>query len=247
MEQMKSSPEVSTYPEFPENASLLSKKAIWLIVITLFLSVSLFLAGFFGAVHKVRSDAAAASAALTKEGASAATEVNLANALRKSTVKAVFEGEAIPAYSTAEVMALDVSKPSGVSVSDLQLVTRDALVGLEEAFWQAEQDYGVNCLFVMAIAAHESANGTMCYRPNNMFGYGGISFDSKEECIDTVARGLAYNYLSPNGSLYSGNTISSVNTRYAASSAWDDRVAHNMVVYYGTISESHNAALEKLK
>lgn len=142
---------------------------------------------------------------------------------------------------------MDVSKPSGVTVSDLELVTRGALVGLEEAFWQAEQDYGINCLFVMAIASHESANGTMCYAPNNMFGYGGISFDSKEECIDTVARNLAGSYLNPRGGLYSGKTISSVNKRYAASTTWDDKVARNMVVYYGTISENHNAALEKLE
>lgn len=247
MEQMNNSSELAKIPEFPENMPLLSKNAKLLIIIAVGISIILFSAGLFGAVHKIRSDAAAASAALTKEGSSAATEVDLANALRTSTVNAVFEGEAIPAYSASEVMKLDVSKPSGVTVSDLKLVTRGGLVGLEEAFWQAEQDYDINCLFVMAIAAHESANGTMCYRPNNMFGYGGISFDSKEECIDTVARGLANSYLNSDGGLYSGKTISSVNKRYAASTAWDDKVAHNMVIYYDTISENHNKALEKLK
>lgn len=247
MKPTNHSPEIARFPSFPENTPLLSKSAAQLIVITLCLSVTLFIAALLGAVHQVRSDAAAASAALTKERSSAATEVDLANALRTSTVDAVFEGEAIPAYSTSEVMAMDVSKPSGVTVSDLKLVSRGALVGLEEAFWQAEQDYDVNCLFVMAIAAHESANGTICFRPNNMFGYGGMSFASKEECIDTVARGLANNYLDPSGGLYSGNTISSVNKRYAASTTWDDKVARNMVTYYSTISENHNKALEKLK
>ncbi len=247
MEQMNNSSEIAKFPDLPENMPLLSKNAKRIIIITICLSLALFLLGLLMAVHKVRSDAAAASAALTREKSSAATEVDLANALRTSTVNAVFDGEAIPAYSTSEVMSLDVSKPSGVSVSDLELVTRGALVGLEEAFWQAEQDYNVNCLFVMAIAAHESANGTICFRPNNMFGYGGMSFDSKEECIDTVARGLANNYLDSSGGLYSGKTISSVNKRYAASTTWDDKVARNMVNYYGTISENHNAALEKLK
>ncbi|MCI5535807.1 MAG: glucosaminidase domain-containing protein, partial [Clostridiales bacterium] len=120
-------------------------------------------------------------------------------------------------------------------------------VGLEEAFWQAEQNYDVNCLFVMAIASHESANGTMCFRPNNMFGFGTSGFSSKAECIDVVSRALANNYLSTSGSLYSGKTISSVNKRYAASTTWDDKVARNMTRYYSVISQHHNAALEKLK
>lgn len=240
---------VNTDPTTMEKPPFFSKRVVALILSGIVLSVVLFAAGLFGAAHQIREDAAAASAALTKEKLSAAADVDLANALRTSTVNNVIAGEAIPAYSTAEVMAMDMSQPSGVTVSDLELVTQAGLVGLEPAFVKAEQDYGINCLFVMAIAAHESANGTINGAGNNMFGWGGgsIAFSSKEECIDTVARGLANNYLSPGGSLYTGNTISAVNTRYAASTAWDDRVAANMVYYYSIISENHNAALEKLQ
>ena len=213
----------------------------------LLFSAALFAAGVYAAVEDVREDAAKANRALTEQGASAAADIDLADSLRISTVNRVIENESIPAYSVSEVMRLDVSKPSGVTLSDLKLVTKGGLVGLEEAFYKAEQDYGINCLFVMAIAAHESANGTMCYMPNNMFGYGGMSFSSKAECIDVVSRGLARMYLTPGGGLYSGKTISDVNKRYAASTSWDDKVAANMSRYYSVISKHHNAALEKLK
>ena len=191
----------------------------------LLFSAALFAAGVYAAVEDVREDAAEANRALTEQGASAAADVDLADSLRISTVNKVIENESIPAYSVSEVMQLDVSTPSGVTLSD----------------------YGINCLFVMAIAAHESANGTMCYMPNNMFGYGGMSFSSKAECIDVVSRGLAQRYLTPGGGLYSGKTISDVNKRYAASTSWDDKVAANMARYYSVISKHHNAALEKLK
>lgn len=218
-----------------------------LTVFILLLCAGLFLAGIYVTAEDIRSDAAEASRMLTEEGAASARDVDLADALRTSTVNKVINDKSIPAYTTAEVMSMDVSKPSGVTVADLKLVTTGGLVGLEEAFYQAEQDYGINCLFVMAIAAHESANGTMLFVENNMFGYGTSGFSSKAEGIDVVSRALANSYLSPGGSLYSGKTISDVNKKYAASTTWDDKVARNMVSYYATISRSRSAALDRLK
>ncbi len=230
---------------------IVRRSHIWLITIVILvvavISAGLFVAGLFATVENIRSDAAAASKALSEEGAAAASDVDLASTLRISAANRVIEGETFPSYSTSQIMNLDVSQPSGVTVSDLKLVTTGGLTGLEEAFYQAEQDYGINCLFVMAIAAHESANGTMCFMPNNMFGFGSSGFSSKAEGIDVVSRTLANSYLSPGGSLYSGKTISAVNKRYAASTTWDDKVAANMVRYYSTISRHRNAELEKLK
>lgn len=223
------------------------KKTIILTSAVLLASVMLFFAGLLGTAEMIRADSAKASSIMAEEGASAASNVDLAGALRTSTVNAVIENESIPAYSASQVMQLDVSKKSGVTLSDLKLVTKGNLVGLEEAFLKAEQDYNINCLFVMAIASLESANGTICFKPNNMFGYGNTGFSSKAEGIDVVSRALAQNYLSPGGSLYSGKTISDVNKRYASSSTWDDKVAKNMASYYSVISENHNAALNKLK
>lgn len=225
----------------------LSVRAVLLILFIICLSIGMFVFGIYATADKIRSDAAAAGTALAKEKSTAAQDVDLANALRTSTVNNVIAQESFPAYSTAQILQLDVSKPSGVTLSDLKLITQGSLVGLEESFLKAEQDYGVNCLFVMAIASIESANGTICFRPNNMFGYGGMSFSSKAECIDVVSKGLATRYLAPGSSLYSGKTISDVNKRYAASTTWDDKVSKKMTSYYAIISKHHNAALEKLK
>lgn len=181
------------------------------------------------------------------KGAGKAHEVDISDSLREYTADYVYEQEAMPSYTYDEIWNMDVSKPSGVTADDLKLVTRQGLVGLEDAFVKAEEDYGVNCLFVMAIASLESANGTMCFRKNNMFGFGSSGFSSKEECIDVVSRALAYNYLAPGGSLYNGTRITDVNKRYAASSTWDSKVCRNMTNYYSVITPNHNAQLEKLK
>ena len=222
-------------------------KPALITILTLALSAAMFAVGMLAGIGETKARSAAASRSLTAEISAFGKEVDLADALRVSTVNAVIEEESIPAYTNAQIRSLDVSKPSGVTKSDLKLVTQGALVGLEDAFLKAEQDYGINCLFVMAIASHESANGTICFRPNNMFGFGRSGFSSKAEGIDVVSRALARNYLSPGGSLYSGKTISDVNKRYAASTTWDDKVASKMTHYYSVISSHHNAALEKLK
>lgn len=181
------------------------------------------------------------------DAASDLREYNLKEELRLTAVGNVLEQEEIPKYSYEEVSNMDVSKPSGVTVADLKLVTKKNLVGLEEAFYKAEQDYGINALFVLAIASHESAYGTHCFRPNNLFGFGRKGYASKEECIDVVAKCLATKYLKPGASLYSGNTIDSVNKRYAADPAWDAKVAKKMVSFYEIISENHNRNLQKLR
>lgn len=225
----------------------ISPQAIIIIISVLIFSAVLLFVGMKLSVDKITSMAMSADQTLASQKSDKAHNVYFSDRLRETVVNKVIKEESFPSYSTSQIMQLDVSRPSGASVSDLKLVTAGNLVGLEEAFWQAEQNYDVNCLFVMAIASHESANGTMCFRPNNMFGFGTSGFSSKAECIDVVSRALANNYLSTGGSLYSGKTISSVNKRYAASTTWDDKVARNMTRYYAVISQHHNAALEKLK
>ena len=219
---------------------------ICLVLLSVVLSVGLFQYGTAMQIENINNAAAANVKAAAKEGSKDAKSVDLANALRSSTVKEVYRTKAIPAYTYDQIWNMDVSQPSGVTVADLRLVSKGAFVGLEEAFWKAEQDYGVNCLFVMGIASLESANGTMCFRPNNMFGFGSSGFSSKAECIDVVARALANNYLSPSGSLYNGKRITDVNKRYAASSTWDEKVCRNMAGYYSVIAPNHNSQLAKI-
>lgn len=232
---------------FNGKPKLISWRVILLTVLVLALCAAGFVYGIRTEIDMINSSAAEASSRLLQKSRESASEVDLSTSLRRSTVNKVYDAEAIPAYSNEQIRSMDVSKPSGVTVSDLKLVTQGNLVGLEDSFLKAEQDYGVNCLFVMAIASLESANGTMCFKPNNMFGFGSSGFSSKAECIDVVSKALAQNYLSPGGSLYSGKTISDVNKRYASSSTWDDKVARNMTSYYSVISSHHNKALDRLK
>ena len=96
---------------------------ILIVLITAVVSAGLFATGLYITVENIRSDAAAASNALSKEGAASASDVDLASTLRISTVNRVIEGETFPSYSTSQIMSLDVSQPSGVTVSDLELVT----------------------------------------------------------------------------------------------------------------------------
>lgn len=232
---MQKAPETST------------KKTVMLVVLALILSALLLSVSIFLGKAKMESAQDEARVLQAQEAVASSQEIDLANKLRKITVDDVYAKEAIPAYSYAQVWNMDMSKPSGATVDDLKQVSRGAFVGLEDAFVKAEKDYDVNCLFVMGIASLESANGTICFKPNNMFGFGNRGFSSKAECIDVVARALANNYLTPGGGLYCGTRITDVNRRYAASSTWDEKVCRNVTNYYAIISQYHNSQLEKLK
>ena len=223
------------------------KLPIILTLISLLLSVGIFALGVSITNAHIAEGIEAEEEALLDAGQEAAHDTDLGNTLRESVVKDVIDGESIPAYTASQIRAMDVSKPSGVTVADLKLVTRGNFKGLEEYFWKAEQDYGINCLFVMAIGANESAYGTICFRKNNMFGFGGKGYATKAENIDVVSRTLARKYLTPGASLYKGKTVDAVHKRYAASSAWDDHVVSNMVKFYRIISAHHNEGIEALK
>ena len=250
---MKSSNHAKAGPSFDRTVYYVNKKrrfgwkALLIGVLVLSLCGLAYMSMLQYNVEGALKSAASADKKLLKKNAKQAEPVEIANALREDTVAKVVEDQSIPAYTYDQCWNLDVSKPSGVTLADLKLVSRGAFVGIEDAFLKAEQDYGINCLFVMGIASLESANGTICFRPNNMFGFGGRGFSSKSECVDVVARALEYNYLTPGGSLYNGPRITDVNKRYAASSTWDEKVCRNMARYYATIAPAHNAQLEKLK
>ncbi len=138
---------------------------------------------------------------------------------------------------------MDVSKPSGVTVSDLKLVTQGNLVGLEDSFLKAEKDYGVNCLFVMAIASLGRCQTYHVLQTQQYVWVREHGFSSKAECSP---RGQEpWSELSSPGGSHTGKTISDVNKRYASSSTWDDKVARNMTNYYSVISVHHNKALDR--
>lgn len=127
---------------------------------------------------------------------------------------------------TAEVDDGLLTSPSGLAAEDLHL--RHNLVGLEQAFIDAEDKHGVRADFLAAVAALESGWGRYQFRPNNIMGFGQMEFSSMEECIDTVAAYLAKHYLSPDGKYYNGETVAGVCIRYNGSPEWAESVQQIM-------------------
>lgn len=153
----------------------------------------------------------------------------------------LFFVQRIPSYTLEDIAAMDLTQPSNVTYEDLCAVSESGLIGLEQYFIDAEQQYGVNCVFLMSVAALESGWGTSLFRENNLFGFGQYDFTSKEECIYTVAEALSENYLADDGIYYCGKTINSVWTRYATSTTWGYKIQNIMYKLYAQIRQNNIA------
>ena len=125
-------------------------------------------------------------------------------------------------------------------------------------FYNCEEKYNINGMFLAAIGIHESGWGTSTISKNkkNLFGYGAYdsdpynmsySFDSYEEGIELVARMLVKYYINPPGtpiydgqtakaSYYSGLTIRAVNTKYASDPNWNVKVYNIMRNLYNKLA-----------
>ena len=137
----------------------------------------------------------------------------------------------------SDVTTLDLRKPSGLSVGQADSILRGTgLEGLGKAFVEAEQNHGVNAVYLMAHAAWESAWGKskISREKNNLFGYMAYDkspyksakrFQSKAEGIDVVARFISQNYLHESGPYYHGPTLRGMNVRYATDENWNRGIA----------------------
>jgi beta-N-acetylglucosaminidase len=160
-------------------------------------------------------------------------------------------------------MNMDLTQPSGLSLEQFKEVltdskdTNNVFANNAEYFYYAEQQYGINGIFLAAIGIHESAWGTskISLNKKNLFGYGAYdsspsssaySFSDYSEGIDMVARVLVKYYLNPagtsiyngetaSGKYYSGNTISAVNSKYATDTNWKNCVYQYMKYLYNKI------------
>ena len=123
-----------------------------------------------------------------------------------------------------------------------------------ELFYEVEQKYNINGIFIAAIGIHESNWGksNIANQKKNLFGYGSYdssayessyTFETYEYGIDMIAKVMAKYYLNPEGieicegeistgSYYNGPTVSGVNTRYASDANWAARVYEIMVSLY---------------
>lgn len=155
-----------------------------------------------------------------------------------------------------------LNQKSGLSLNQFKAILSDPkdkngiFASNAEYFYYIEKEYGINGVFVAAVAIHESAWGTskISLNKNNLFGYGAsdsdpynnaYDFSSYAEGIDLVARVLVKYYINaPGTKIYDGNasgkyytssTLSGVGKKYASDSNWSSAVYKWMEYLYNKI------------
>ena len=131
----------------------------------------------------------------------------------------------------------NVSLLSHITVDDAkQMLKGTALYADAKAYVKAEEKYHVNAVFLMGIAAHESAWGTSrrAREDNNLTGYGvtsdhakGINKSTKEAGLLATAETLHEKYLTSGGSYYVGTSAAAVNKHYCVGGEWAAAVVKN--------------------
>lgn len=152
----------------------------------------------------------------------------------------IFSGTQVFAIGKTEALETDLTTPCGYSAAELSKGLSGELFLLAEEFFAAEEKYGVNALFLCAVAALESGWGRYCFRQNNIFGWSGKDFENKAECVDFVSSKIAEHYLSSEGKYYNGKTLSGVNVCYNGNVFWETKVAEIMAMISGRIEKSEN-------
>ena len=156
---------------------------------------------------------------------------------------------------------MELNSPSGFSKEDYKKIlsgnNQDVYKIFEdnaEFFYEVEQKYNVNGLFIAAIGIHESNWGTSTIARDkcNLFGYGSydssayessFEFENYRYGIETLAKVLSKYYLNEPGtpiydgetavgSYYNGPTVTGVNIRYASDTNWSNRVYTIMEYLY---------------
>lgn len=159
---------------------------------------------------------------------------------------------------------MELNKTSGFSLEDFE----EMLSGNSEDknkvfmqnakyFYEAEQKYNINGVFLAAVGIHESGWGTSAISVNkkNLFGYGSYDSDAYNSSFDfsgyvdginTVAKVFAKNYVNipgtpigdnetASGKYYNGPTLSGINKRYASDTNWANAVYSHMEYLYGKL------------
>lgn len=139
-----------------------------------------------------------------------------------------------PTPQKVEPPAGELLTPSGLTAAELEQGLLGDLKPYAADFIQAEQDTGVNAIFLASVAALESGwnSSPVAESRHNLFGWtnstGYCAFDSKEDCIAFVAERIKTLYLSPDGAYFNGYTVEDVNVHYNGSPHWEETVRQIM-------------------
>ena len=156
---------------------------------------------------------------------------------------------------------MELNKPSGLTKDDFKKVlsgiendTNKIFENNAEVFFEIEQKYNINGIFLAALGMHESNWGTsaIAQEKKNLFGYGAydssayessFEFQDYKDGIETVAKSLVKNYLNQEGTViydgeiakgtyYNGPTLAGINIRYASDTNWSIRIYNIMASLY---------------
>lgn len=126
------------------------------------------------------------------------------------------------------------------------------LSGLGKDFKAVSDKYGVNPLLLMAMAKHETGNGTseLFKDKNNLFGFNAIDHDpynmasdfrKPKDSIDTVAKHLKEEYLDKNGTYFNGVSAEGIGSSYASDPDWSKKVNSMMIEIADKMIETNKA------
>lgn len=159
---------------------------------------------------------------------------------------------------------MNLNNPSGLTLEQYKKIfaneTKDSkkiFANNAQYFYYAEKQYGINGIFLAAVAIHESGWGgsKIANDKNNLFGYGAYDrspyessyqFSDYSEGIDLLARVFVKYYLNPAGTkiydgnkaagtYYNGPTLSGVNKKYATDKKWANGVYNWMKYLYNNL------------
>ena len=149
------------------------------------------------------------------------------------------------------IKAQDMRKKSQVTEEQLRAYLQRfpnlSGTGIEGALIEAQNEYNVNAILILAIIRLESGNGRSSLARNNN-NLGGIvapsgsvavyrSFDSKRDCVIFMARLLGEHYLSEGGRFFNGYTLTDINKKYSVSDTWSTKVSDIMYEIEWRLSE----------
>ncbi|WP_254808289.1 N-acetylmuramoyl-L-alanine amidase [Natronosalvus amylolyticus] len=144
----------------------------------------------------------------------------------------------------------DLTEPVEVTGAELNAAIEaerpdSPLIGLGNTFVAVQNEYGINAIYQLAHAIHESAWGTsdIAQDHNNLFGYGAEDdcpyecaerYDSFEDCVWAVMDDVYELYLTPGNWRYNGPTLEGMNVYYATDPEWDRKIAD----HYRTVASN---------
>lgn len=124
------------------------------------------------------------------------------------------------------------------------------MINSGELFINAQNNYGINAILMLAIGINESGTGTsnIALSKNNLFGLNAVDktpgesanyFTSVEDCIGEFAyKWLSYGFIQPGDSRFRGSNLGNkyqgLNVKYASDPFWGEKAAS---IYY-TIDKS---------